>query len=131
MLQLYLSVVQWIFISKKIICFKIQYGYARILSGILNSGNPSINQENLYLCVTFKKRWFSLCVLFLWRKKRQDKKKEKVYRTQSGAIIEAPRPLFERSDKKEKVKPKIKSEKSKALARTKRLRPLIEMNLIV
>ena len=62
----------------------------------------------------------SLCVILMAQEETKTKKR-KVYRTQSGAIIEAPRPLFERSDKKEKVKPKIKSEKSKALARTKKV----------
>ncbi len=51
-----------------------------------------------------------------------NKKQRKVYRTQSGSIIEAPRPLFEREIKKKKSEPRIKTlEKSKALARTKKV----------
>ena len=50
------------------------------------------------------------------------KKQRKVYRTQTGSIIEAPRPIFEREAKKKKSEPRIKTlEKSKALARTKRV----------
>ena len=61
-----------------------------------------------------------LCVILIAQEETKTKKR-KVYRTQTGAIIEAPRPLFERSDKKEKTEPRIKSEKSKALARTKKV----------
>ena len=48
-------------------------------------------------------------------------KKRKVYRTQSGSIIEAPKPLLERVIKKTKttVKSKKEDKKAKALARTK------------
>lgn len=63
----------------------------------------------------------SLCVL-LTAQDNTSQKKRKVYRTQSGSIIEAPRPLFEKENKKEKSKPKVqKIEKSKALARTKKV----------
>ena len=63
---------------------------------------------------------FSLCV-FLYAQDEAKTKKRKVYRTQTGAIIEAPRPLFERSVKKDKAEPRIKPDKSKALARTKKI----------
>ena len=63
----------------------------------------------------------SLCVL-LTAQDNSSQKKRKVYRTQSGSIIEAPRPLFEKENKKEKSKPRVqKIEKSKALARTKKV----------
>ncbi len=63
----------------------------------------------------------SFCVL-LMAQDNANKKKRKVYRTQTGSIIEAPRPLFERETKKEKTEPRIKKiEKSKALARTKKV----------
>ena len=45
-----------------------------------------------------------LCVILIAQEETKTKKR-KVYRTQTGAIIEAPRPLFERSDKKEKTEP--------------------------
>ena len=38
-----------------------------------------------------------------------DNKKRKVYRTQSGSIIEAPRPIFAREVKKKKSEPRMKS----------------------
>ena len=63
---------------------------------------------------------FSLCA-FLYAQDETKTKKRKVYRTQTGAIIEAPRPLFERSVKKDKAEPRIKPDKSKALARTKKI----------
>ena len=44
----------------------------------------------------------SLFVLLL-AQDDDNSKKRKVYRTQSGSIIEAPRPIFEREAKKEKV----------------------------
>ena len=64
----------------------------------------------------------SLCVL-LAAQDNASQKKRKVYRTQSGSIIEAPRPLFpKKENKKEKSKPKVQRiEKSKALARTKKV----------
>ena len=34
---------------KKIFVFKIQYGYARVLSGILISGNPSNKPGKTYI----------------------------------------------------------------------------------
>ena len=63
----------------------------------------------------------SLFVLLL-AQDNGDSKKRKVYRTQSGSIIEAPRPIFEREAKKKKSEPRIQTtEKSKALARNKRV----------
>ena len=60
--------------------------------------------------------------VFLLAQDDDNSKKRKVYRTQSGSIIEAPPPIFEREVKKKKSEPRIKSvEKSKALARTKRV----------
>ena len=60
--------------------------------------------------------------VFLLAQDDDNSKKRKVYRTQSGSIIEAPRPIFEREVKKKKSEPRIKSvEKSKALARTKKI----------
>ena len=55
----------------------------------------------------------SLFVLLL-AQDDDNSKKRKVYRTQSGSIIEAPRPIFERETKKKKSEPRIQSiEKSK------------------
>ena len=63
----------------------------------------------------------SLFVLLL-AQNDDDSKRRKVYRTQSGSIIEAPRPIFERDAKKKKSEPRTQSiEKSKALARTRRV----------
>ena len=63
----------------------------------------------------------SLCTLLV-AQDDTNKKQRKVYRTQSGSIIEAPRPLFEREIKKKKSEPRVKTlEKSKALARTKKV----------
>ena len=63
----------------------------------------------------------SLFVLLL-AQDNDSSKKRKVYRTQSGSIIEAPRPIFERAEKKKKSEPRIQStEKSKALARKKKV----------
>ncbi len=62
-----------------------------------------------------------LCV-FLTAQEKDKQKKRKVYRTQTGSIIEAPKPLFEMP--KKQVKPKLensKAEKPKALARTKKV----------
>ncbi len=59
----------------------------------------------------------SLCVLLTAQEETKTKKR-KIYRTQSGSIIEAPRPLFERSIKESE--PKLEQKKtSTALARTK------------
>ena len=55
----------------------------------------------------------SLLVLLL-AQNDDDSKRRKVYRTQSGSIIEAPRPIFERDSKKKKSEPRIQSiEKNK------------------
>ena len=63
----------------------------------------------------------SLFVLLL-AQDNDNSKKRKIYRTQTGSIIEAPRPIFEREAKKKKSEPRIQSiEKSKALARNKRV----------
>ena len=79
------------------------------MSGILISGNPRKNQEKLISMRNVQKTLaLSLCVILMAQEETKTKKR-KVYRTQSGAIIEAPRPLFERSDKKEKVVHKKKS----------------------
>ena len=59
----------------------------------------------------------SLCVLLTAQEETKTKKR-KIYRTQSGSIIEAPRPLFERSIKESE--PKLEQKKtSTTLARTK------------
>ena len=59
----------------------------------------------------------SLCVLLTAQEETKTKKR-KIYRTQSGSIIEAARPLFERSIKESE--PKLEQKKtSTALARTK------------
>lgn len=64
---------------------------------------------------------FSLCLLA----QAQDdtkKNKRKVYRTQSGSIIEAPKPLFERKEVAKRPKrEKTINEKPRALARTKKI----------
>ena len=63
----------------------------------------------------------SLCTLLLSQDETSNKQR-KVYRTQSGSIIEAPRPLFERETKKKKSEPLVRTtEKSKVLARTKKV----------
>ena len=63
----------------------------------------------------------SLCTILV-SQDETSKKQRKVYRTQSGSIIEAPRPLFERETKEKKSEPRAKNlEKSKALARTKKV----------
>ena len=56
---------------------------------------------------------------FLMAQEPVNEKKRKVYRTQSGSIIEAPKPLFNRVIKKAKEKTKKVKKKSNALARTK------------
>lgn len=63
----------------------------------------------------------SLCTILV-SQDETSKKQRKIYRTQSGSIIEAPRPLFERETKEKKSEPRAKNlEKSKALARTKKV----------
>jgi len=53
----------------------------------------------------------SFCVMFV-AQAQTGKKKRKVYRTQTGAIIEAPKPLFERRNKR--AKPELQKVQSKA-----------------
>tara|TARA_B100000029_G_scaffold433364_1_gene446166 strand:- start:2820 stop:4205 length:1386 start_codon:yes stop_codon:yes gene_type:complete len=53
----------------------------------------------------------SFCVM-LFAQSQSKKQKRKIYRTQTGAIIEAPKPLFDRGTKKSK--PTLKSVQSKA-----------------
>ena len=64
---------------------------------------------------------FSLCLVA----QAQDdtkKNKRKVYRTQSGSIIEAPKPLFERKEFEKKPKrEKTINDMPRALARTKKV----------
>lgn len=62
----------------------------------------------------------SFCVLLTAQEETKTKKR-KVYRTQSGSIIEAPRPLFERSIKKSEPTLEQEEKKSSALARTKKV----------
>ena len=63
----------------------------------------------------------SLCTILV-SQDETSKKQRKVYRTQSGSIIEAPRPLFERETKEKKSEPRVKNlEKSKVLARTRKV----------
>ena len=55
----------------------------------------------------------------------QDEKnarKRKVYRTQSGSIIEAPTPLFEKSVEKKKSKPRTSKNITRSLARTREVK---------
>ena len=55
----------------------------------------------------------------------QDEKnarKRKVYRTQSGSIIEAPTPLFEKSVEKKKSKPRTNKNITRSLARTREVK---------
>ena len=53
---------------------------------------------------------------------QEDKVKRKVYRTQTGSIIEAPQPLFERAKEKAKLVEKIsKNAKPKILKRTEKV----------
>ena len=65
--------------------------------------------------------FFSICIITLAQNETKQKKR-KVYRTQTGSIIEAPKPLFERKETNKKPK-KEKSliERPKALARTKKV----------
>ena len=64
---------------------------------------------------------FSLCIVITAQEETKQKKR-KVYRTQSGSIIEAPKPLFEREEVSKKPKlDKTRIEKPKALARTKKV----------
>ena len=58
------------------------------------------------------------CVVLTAQEETKSKKR-KVYRTQSGSIIEAPRPLFERSIKESEPKLEQEEKKNAALARTK------------
>jgi len=63
----------------------------------------------------------SFCIMLSAQNEKKQKKR-KVYRTQSGSIIEAPKPIFERSVKTEAKKTKVvATEKPKALARTKKV----------
>tara|TARA_B100000214_G_scaffold370567_1_gene345429 strand:- start:47 stop:1498 length:1452 start_codon:yes stop_codon:yes gene_type:complete len=64
---------------------------------------------------------FFLLSIIIAQEEDSKKNNRKVYRTQSGAIIEAPRPLFNNPIKKKKTKPQVKNEKNKTLARTKRV----------
>ena len=57
------------------------------------------------------------CSTIIIGQEESNKKQRKVYRTQSGAIIEAPRPLFNQPQKKKKTK--IDKETSQMLGRTK------------
>ena len=57
------------------------------------------------------------CSTVIIGQEESNKKQRKVYRTQSGAIIEAPRPLFNQPQKKKKTK--IDKETSQMLVRTK------------
>ena len=63
-----------------------------------------------------------LACLILIAQDEKNTKNRKVYRTQSGSIIEAPRPLFEKSVGKKKSKPRVNKNTSKALARTKEIK---------
>tara|TARA_Y100001970_G_scaffold197739_1_gene240536 strand:- start:468 stop:1916 length:1449 start_codon:yes stop_codon:yes gene_type:complete len=65
---------------------------------------------------------FLLAVFILFAQDKTTKKNRKVYRTQSGSIIEAPRPLFDKPIKEKKSKPRINKTTSKALARTKEVK---------
>ena len=63
----------------------------------------------------------SLCVLLSAQEETKTKKR-KVYRTQSGSIIEAPKPLFKRTNTKPDSKSsKTTSKNATALARTKKV----------
>ena len=63
----------------------------------------------------------SLCVLLSAQEETKTKKR-KVYRTQSGSIIEAPKPLFKRTNTKPDSKSSKKTSKNAtALARTKKV----------
>ena len=44
-----------------------------------------------------------MCVTLIAQEEKKQNKR-KVYRTQTGSIIEAPQPLFKRESKKEKTK---------------------------
>ena len=61
------------------------------------------------------------CIL-LFAQSTDDKSKRKVYRTQSGAIIEAPKPIFKISSEKQKSKPKVNKQKSTFFDRTKEVK---------
>ena len=65
---------------------------------------------------------FLLLCLILTAQDEQNARKRKVYRTQSGSIIEAPTPLFEKSVEKKKSKPRISRNINKSLARTKEVK---------
>ena len=64
---------------------------------------------------------FFFCSLIL-AQEQQNQVKRKVYRTQTGSIIEAPQPLFERAKEKVKLTKKIsKNSKPKILKRTEKV----------
>ena len=65
---------------------------------------------------------FLLLCLILTAQDEQNARKRKVYRTQSGSIIEAPTPLFEKSVEKKKSKPRRSRNINKSLARTKEVK---------
>jgi hypothetical protein len=66
-----------------------------------------------------KKVLILLFCTLLFSQNSSNTRKRKVYRTQTGSIIEAPKPLFNRVEKKQKPKTKKEEKKSNALARTK------------
>ena len=69
----------------------------------------------------FLKVIFSVCLVIQAQDDTKNKKR-KVYRTQSGSIIEAPKPLFEIKEvDKKPIRKKTINEKPKALARTKKV----------
>ena len=77
------------------------------------SGNPSKNPGKAGISISSMRNLqkalvLSLCVLQTAQEETKTKKR-KIYRTQSGSIIEAPRPLFERSIKESEPKLEINS----------------------
>ncbi len=59
---------------------------------------------------------------FIYAQTEENQNKRKIYRTQAGSIIEAPKPLFEKSLKPKDNKTRSKQiKKSKALARTPKI----------
>ena len=70
----------------------------------------------------FRSTLLLFCFSFIIAQDQENQVKRKVYRTQTGSIIEAPQPLFERAREKAKLTKKIsKNSKPKILKRTEKI----------
>ncbi len=89
-------------------------------------GNP-ISSKNKKEIDKINMRCFNIALVFtlgaflIAQEKEPNKNKRKVYKTQSGTIIEAPKPLFNKPVKKKKSKQEIKKSKNPSLTRTKKV----------